>query len=295
MLKINHVSKRFDTKIVLNDINLEIEDGMIFGLIGPNGAGKSTLLRIIAGVYKSDLGAVYLDEQRVYNEPAYKKEILLISDEPYYFFDATMRTMKEFYQVWYPDFDEDIYAKYVKLFHLDENKPLHAFSKGMRRQAYIIYGLAIAPRYLLLDEAFDGLDPMMRIHFKREIAKRIEEKKMSVIISSHNLEEMEDLCDSFGMLEDGGLQTAGNVVDVLGQVHKFQMAFAKQQQVEAFQQLDLLSISIESRVVYLVARGDVESIMAYLDTLHPLMLEVLPVNLEEIFLYEVERKEVLQG
>lgn len=295
MLKISHVSKRFDTKIVLNDIHLEIEDGMIFGLIGPNGAGKSTLLRIIAGVYKSDLGAVYLDEQRVYNEPACKKEILLISDEPYYFFDATMRTMKVFYQVWYPDFDVDIYEKYVKLFHLDENKPLNSFSKGMRRQAYIIYGLAIAPRYLLLDEAFDGLDPMMRVHFKREIAKRIEEKKMSVIISSHNLEEMEDLCDSFGMLEDGGLQTAGNVVDVLGQVHKFQMAFAKAQSMEAFQQLDLLSISIESRVVYLVARGDVESITAYLDTLHPLMLEVLPVNLEEIFLYEVGRKEVLQG
>lgn len=295
MLKINHVSKRFDTRIVLNDINLEIEDGVIFGLIGPNGAGKSTLLRIIAGVYKCDLGCVYLDEQRVYNEPMCKKEILLISDESYYFFDATMRTMKDFYKVWYPEFDEDVYRTYVQLFHLDENKPLNAFSKGMRRQAYIIFGLAIAPRYLLLDEAFDGLDPMMRVHFKREIAKRIEEKKMSVIISSHNLEEMEDLCDSFGMLEDGGLQTAGNVVDVLGQVHKFQMAFASEQQIETFQALDLLTITIESRVVSLVARGDVEGISAYLDTLHPLMLEVLPVSLEEIFLYEVGGKEVLKG
>lgn len=295
MLKINHVSKRFDTRIVLNDINLEIEDGVIFGLIGPNGAGKSTLLRIIAGVYKCDLGCVYLDEQRVYNEPMCKKEILLISDESYYFFDATMRTMKDFYKVWYPEFDEDVYRTYVQLFHLDEHKLLNAFSKGMRRQAYIIFGLAIAPRYLLLDEAFDGLDPMMRVHFKREIAKRIEEKKMSVIISSHNLEEMEDLCDSFGMLEDGGLQTAGNVVDVLGQVHKFQMAFASEQQIETFQALDLLTITIESRVVTLVARGDVEGIRAYLNTLHPLMLEVLPVSLEEIFLYEVGGKEVLKG
>lgn len=295
MLKINHVSKRFDTRIVLNDINLEIEDGVIFGLIGPNGSGKSTLLRIIAGVYKCDLGCVYLDEQRVYNEPMCKKEILLISDESYYFFDATMRTMKDFYKVWYPEFDEDVYRTYVQLFHLDEHKLLNAFSKGMRRQAYIIFGLAIAPRYLLLDEAFDGLDPMMRVHFKREIAKRIEEKKMSVIISSHNLEEMEDLCDSFGMLEDGGLQTAGNVVDVLGQVHKFQMAFASEQQIETFQALDLLTITIESRVVTLVARGDVEGIRAYLNTLHPLMLEVLPVSLEEIFLYEVGGKEVLKG
>lgn len=292
MLKINHVSKKFDTQIVLNDIDLEIEDGVIFGLIGPNGAGKSTLLRIIAGVYKSELGCVYLDNQKVYNEPECKKDILLISDEPYYFFDATMKSMKEFYQVWYPFFDETIYDKYVKLFHLDEHKPLSNFSKGMRRQAYIIYGLAIAPRFLLLDEAFDGLDPMMRVHFKREIARRIEEKKMSVIISSHNLEEMEDLCDSFGMLEDGDLRTAGNVVDVLDQVHKFQLAFDEVQKPETFKELDLLSITIESRVVYLAARGDVEKITSFLETLHPLMLEVLPVNLEEVFLYEVGRKEV---
>lgn len=293
MLKINHVSKKFDTQIVLNDIDLEIEDGVIFGLIGPNGAGKSTLLRIIAGVYKSELGCVYLDNQKVYNEPECKRDILLISDEPYYFFDATMKSMKEFYQVWYPSFDETIYDKYVKLFHLDEHKPLSNFSKGMRRQAYIIYGLAIAPRFLLLDEAFDGLDPMMRVHFKREIARRIEEKKMSVIISSHNLEEMEDLCDSFGMLEDGDLRTAGNVVDVLDQVHKFQLAFDEVQKPEAFKELDLLSITIESRVVYLAARGDVEKITSFLETLHPLMLEVLPVNLEEVFLYEVGRKEVI--
>lgn len=292
MLKINHVSKKFDTQIVLNDIDLEIEDGVIFGLIGPNGAGKSTLLRIIAGVYKSELGCVYLDNQKVYNEPECKRDILLIGDEPYYFFDATMKSMKEFYQVWYPSFDEAIYDKYVKLFHLDEHKPLSNFSKGMRRQAYIIYGLAIAPRFLLLDEAFDGLDPMMRVHFKREIARRIEEKKMSVIISSHNLEEMEDLCDSFGMLEDGDLRTAGNVVDVLDQVHKFQLAFDEVQKPEAFKELDLLSITIESRVVYLAARGDVEKIISFLETLHPLMLEVLPVNLEEVFLYEVGRKEV---
>lgn len=293
MLKINHVSKKFDTQIVLNDIDLEIEDGVIFGLIGPNGAGKSTLLRIIAGVYKSELGCVYLDNQKVYNEPECKRDILLIGDEPYYFFDATMKSMKEFYQVWYPSFDETIYDKYVKLFHLDEHKPLSNFSKGMRRQAYIIYGLAIAPRFLLLDEAFDGLDPMMRVHFKREIARRIEEKKMSVIISSHNLEEMEDLCDSFGMLEDGDLRTAGNVVDVLDQVHKFQLAFDEVQKPETFKELDLLSITIESRVVYLAARGDVEKITSFLETLHPLMLEVLPVNLEEVFLYEVGRKEVI--
>lgn len=292
MININHVSKRFDTQIVLNDIHLTIEDGVIFGLIGPNGAGKSTLLRIIAGVYKSELGGVYLDDQKVYNEPSCKKDILLISDEPFYFFDATMKTMKEFYQVWYPSFDDAVYEKYVKLFHLDETKPLNNFSKGMRRQAYIIFGLAIAPRFLLLDEAFDGLDPMMRVHFKREIAKRIEEKKMSVIISSHNLEEMEEFCDSFGLLEEGTLRTAGNVVDVLGQVHKFQMAFAQEQQERTFQGLDILSISIESRVVYLVARGDVEKITSFLETLQPLMLEVLPANLEEVFLYEVGHREV---
>lgn len=290
MMNIQHVSKRLGEKLVLHDINLEIEDGIIYGLIGPNGAGKSTLLRIIAGIYKSELGSVTLDGEKVYENPKMKQDVVLISDEPFYSFHASLRDMKEFYKTFYPNLDEDLYASYVKQFHLDDTKSMNNFSKGMRRQGFIILGLAIAPRYLLLDEAFDGLDPMMRHQFKKEIVKRIEAKSMSVIISSHNLLEMQDLCDRFGMLEKGSLKTSGNVIDTLENVHKVQLAFAEVMKEEDFQDLDILALQLDSRIVNLVVRGDKEKIISYLETLHPLLIETLPVNLEEIFLYELTHK-----
>ena len=294
MIKVNHISKRLGNKLVLNDISLCIEDGIIFGLIGANGAGKSTLLRTIAGIYKSELGNVLLDEQKVFDHPEAKKEILLISDEPYHFFHSTLFEMKEFYKAWYPQFDEVLYNTYIQMFHLDDKKPMRNYSKGMKRQGFIILGLAIAPRYLLLDEAFDGLDPIMRMKFKQAIAQRIEEKQMSVIISSHNLKEMEDLCDNFGMLDEGVLDTSGNVLEAVEQVHKYQLVFREEKDKEDFKDIDYLSLQIESRVVNIVIRGKEEKIEAYLHTMHPLLLEVLPVNLEEIFIYEVERKELMR-
>lgn len=290
MMRLSHVSKQFNDHPVLNDIDFEIEDGIVLGLIGANGAGKSTLLRIMAGIYQSDLGHTYFDEQEVYNRPEFKREILLIGDDPFHFFNATLKEMKEFYKLWYPQFDEGIYQTYVKKFRLDENKSMGNFSKGMLRQGFLIIGLAIAPRYLLLDEAFDGLDPMMRLEFKKAIAQRLEEKKMSVIISSHDLKEMQDLCDSFAMLDHGCLHTSGNVVETLDHIHKYQMAFATEMEEGAFSQLDLLSLEISSRVVNLVARGDEEKIESYLQSLQPLLFEVLDVSLEEIFIYEVEMK-----
>lgn len=294
MIKVNHVSKRLGDKLVLNDVSLTIEDGIIFGLIGANGAGKSTLLRTIAGIYKSELGCIFLDNEKVFDNPDCKKEILLISDEPYFFFNASLRDMKDFYKAWYPQLDETLYEKYIQLFHLDDKKPMSNYSKGMKRQGFIILGLAIAPRYLLLDEAFDGLDPMMRMQFKQAIAQRIEEKQMSVIISSHNLKEMEDLCDSYGMLDEGVLDTSGNVLEAVDQVHKYQMAFREEKHKEDFAALDTLSLQIESRVVNIVVRGNQEKIEAYLRTMEPLLMEILPVNLEEIFIYEVERKELMR-
>lgn len=295
MMKVMHVSKHLGENLVLNDINLQIEDGTIFGLIGPNGAGKSTLMRIMAGVYKSDVGCIMLDDEKVFDKPLQKKDILLISDEPFYFFNASLYEMKEFYKACYVSFDEEVYQNYVTLFQLNDHKPLSTFSKGMKRQGFIILGLAIAPRFLLLDEAFDGLDPMMRIHFKRAIEKRLEEKQMSVVISSHDLIEMEGMCDSFGMLEKGSLSTSGNVMETVDHIHKIQLAFKEEVQEDKFKELDLLFIQIESRIVNLVVKGDLEKIESYLRSMEPLLLEVLPVNLEEIFLYEIEQREMMRN
>ncbi|MEF2782326.1 MAG: ABC transporter ATP-binding protein [Clostridium sp.] len=290
MLKIRSLTKKYKDKVVLLDMNLDIKNGSVFGLIGPNGSGKSTLLRIMAGISKPDVGCVCINEEKVYDNPDVKKDILLISDDPFYFFNASLKDMKEFYRLWYPNLDESIYEKYRSIFSLDENKPLKNFSKGMKRQSFIVLALAISPKYLFLDEAFDGLDPVMRLTFKRAISKLIEEKEMTVIISSHNLRELEDICDTYGILEDNKIYTSGYIDDAKENIHKIQLAFPNEKTKEDFKELDVLSIHIQSRVVNLVVKGDIIKIKNYLQTMEPLMMEVLKVNLEEIFVYEMEKK-----
>lgn len=290
VIKIEALSKKFGEKKVLDDMFVEIKAGTVFGLLGPNGAGKSTLLNVLSGIMKPDSGNVLYDGEAVYDNPEVKRDILLISDDPYYFFHATIKDMKEFYKTWYPRFDNFTYHKFLTIFSLDETKPMKDFSKGMKRQAFIAIALAIAPKYLFLDEAFDGLDPIMRLTFKRAISEMIEEKDITVLISSHNLRELEDICDSYGILENGKMTSAGNIDDAKGEIHKIQIAFKNEVSKECFQTLDILSIHIQSRVVNMVVKGDIEKIKAYLQTMEPLMLEVLNVNLEEIFIYEMERK-----
>lgn len=290
MLNIRCVSKKLGNKKVLDQVNLQIQDGSIFGLVGPNGAGKSTLLRILAGVIREDAGVVTWDNEPIFDNPAVKKDILFISDEPYYFYNASISDMKQFYQLWYPSFDEDEYAHYLKLFHLDEKMPLAQFSKGMKCQAFIIFALAIAPKLLLLDEVFDGLDPMMRLMFQRALAKSVEEKKMTVLISSHNIRELEDICDSFGILDDHCITTSGDIESVRENVHAIQLAFKEEVDPSLFDHLDVLSIRVESKFAKLVVKGNVEKIINYLRSLDPVILEVQNINLEEVFLYEMEKK-----
>lgn len=290
MLKVCDLEKKLQNHLVLHQLNMEIEDGCIYGLIGENGAGKSTLLRVLAGVYECDHGCVMIDDQDLHKYPEKKAEILLIQDEPFYFHHATLSDMKHFYQIAHPDLDEAYYHKLINAFELDDRQPLYKFSKGMKRQAFLILGLCIAPRYLLLDEAFDGLDPHLRMMFKKEISERIEEKKMSVIISSHNLKEMEELCDCFGILENGKLLTSGSMSDKLHEVHRFQLAFTKPMDKEEFSELKLLSLQITASIVNLVAEGEEAEIKAFLKQKQPIMMEMLPVSLEEIFVFKMLNK-----
>lgn len=291
MLKTRVLRKAYGDYVVLDELNMEIEDGCVYGLIGSNGAGKSTLLRIIAGIMKPDLGCVTIDDISIYENPDGKRQVLLISDDPYYFFNATLRDMKKFYKISYPQLDEAVYERLLKVFGLDDKVPLMRYSKGMKRQAFLILGLAIAPRYLLLDEAFDGLDAHIRLLFKKEITTRIEEKQMTVIISSHNLRELETVCDSFGFLEDGKLLTGGLMGDALDQIHKIQLAFSTPVDTDCFASLSCLSIRIQSKIVNLIVKGELASIQKTLAALKPVMMESLPVTLEELFIYEMEQKE----
>lgn len=290
MLKIRSLTKKFQDKIVLADVNLDIEEGSVFGLIGPNGAGKSTLLKIMAGIIKPDLGNVLVNNEIVYDNPEVKQDIMILSDDPYYFYNATIKDMQEFYKTWYPSFDYEKYTHYVNVFQLDENKSMKNFSKGMKRQAFIALALAIRPKYLYLDEAFDGLDPMMRLTFKQEIAELLEDRDITVIISSHNLRELEDICDTFGILQNGQVNTSGYIDEVKDNIHKIQIAFKEEVHADMFQNMDLLSLHIQSRVVNMVVRGNIDKINNYIDSMQPLMKEVLDVNLEEVFLYEMKQK-----
>lgn len=292
MLKIENVTKRLGNKLVLNQCNLTVPKGAVLGLIGPNGAGKSTLLRCICDVYQPDEGSITLNGETIHENEYLKGQILYLSDDPYYLFNATIKDMKEFYQTFYPQFDENIYQKYLKLFKLEENKVMNNFSKGMKRQAFILMALAISPKLLLLDESFDGLDPLMRLLFKRAISECIESKDISIIISSHNLRELEDICDTFAILEDHKIETSGSIDDTKESIHKIQMAFRDEKTKEDFKELDVMHYAQTGRFITLIVKGDLETTKKVIGKMQPLIMDVLPVNLEEIFIYEMERKGV---
>lgn len=292
MLKIENVSKKLGNKTVLNNCSLTLEKGSVLGLIGPNGAGKSTLLRCICDVYQVDSGMITINGETISNNEYLKQNILYLSDDPYYLYNATIKDMKEFYQIFYPQFDEEIYKKYLALFKLDENQVMNNFSKGMKRQSFILMALAISPKLLLLDESFDGLDPLMRLLFKRAINECIENKDMSIIISSHNLRELEDICDTFAILEDAHIETSGSIEDTKETIHKVQVAFKEEKTKDDFKELDIMHYSSVGRIVTLVVKGDFETTKQIIQEMNPLMMDMLPVNLEEIFIYEMERKGV---
>ncbi len=292
MLEIKNVSKKLGNKTVLSNCSLTLQKGSVLGLIGPNGAGKSTLLRCISDIYQVDSGMITMNGETISNNEYLKQNILYLSDDPYYLYNASIKDMKEFYQIFYPQFDEEIYKKYLTLFKLDENQVMNNFSKGMKRQAFILMALAISPKLLLLDESFDGLDPLMRLLFKRAINECIENKDMSIIISSHNLRELEDICDTFAILEDAHIETSGSIEDTKETIHKVQVAFKEEMKKEDFNELDIMHFNSVGRIVTLVVKGDFEKTKETIQKMNPLMMDILPVNLEEIFIYEMERKGV---
>ena len=289
MLQISDVSKSLGDTRVLENCNLEVEPGTILGLVGINGAGKSTLLRCVAGIYKCDAGGVFVDGENVYENNVKKKDIFLIDDNPYYERNATITDLKEFYRTFY-DFDEATYDKYLEMFKLDDKKRINNFSKGMKRQVFILMALAIRPKLLMLDEAFDGLDPLVRLNLKRALIEQIEENNITVIISSHNLRELEDICDHFALLENHEIDTEGNIGDSKESVHKIQVAFREDTDVSQFEKLNIITSAKEGRVISMVVEGEVDEITAYLNGFNPVILDVLDISFEELFIYELIKK-----
>ncbi len=289
MLKIEHLSKSFGTKKVLDDLELTIPERSIFGLVGINGAGKSTLLRLIAGVYRQDGGTITFAGKDTYEDADIRSRIAFVSDEQYYPLGCTVASLKLLYESMY-DFDEEAYQKYLEVFELQPGMTVTNLSKGMKRRVSLLFALSTHPSLLLLDEAYDGLEPLARLRFKQILTGLLEDEQITVIISSHNLKELEDICDSFGILEDGRIISYGDLLESREKINKYQAAFAEDMSREDFSGFDILHFEKEGRVCRLVIRGTVGEVTEKLSAMHPLLLDVLQVNFEELFIYELESR-----
>ena len=289
MLKIQNLYKAFGDKEVLKDLNLVVEDGSIFGLVGVNGAGKSTLLRLISGVYKADAGTITLNDQDTYREENIRRDIAFVSDEQYFPIGSTIGSLKLMYENMY-GFDEQAFRRYLDVFALKEDMVVTNLSKGNKRRTALLFALSIHPKLILLDEAYDGLEPLARLRFKQILTELIEDEQISVIISSHNLKELEDICDSFGILEDGRIISYGDLLQSKEQINKYQIVFEEEQDKEVFKDLDILHFENEGRVYKLVIRGNEEDVTEKLNTLKPVLMDILQVNFEELFIYELESR-----
>lgn len=287
MLEINNVAKSFDEKKVLDGVNLKIGEGSIFGLVGVNGAGKSTLLRCISGIYMTNEGNVLFDGKDTFKEEEIRRDIFFANDDPYYPLASNIKSLKEFYASYYP-LDEQMYRKTLELFALNENQQINSFSKGMKRQTLLLFALSVKPKLLLLDEAFDGLDPLVRHNLKKALYDFIEENHSTIIISSHNLKELEDICDSYGILENGRISTYGDLLESKQNINKYQLAFKEPIEESVFDQFDVLHKHKEGSVYSLVIKGDKEETIKKLQELDPIILDTLSVNFEELFIYEHE-------
>jgi len=288
MIDINNVTKRFADITALSEVTAQIHNGSIFGLVGTSGAGKSSLLRILSGIYRQDEGQVWIDGQTVYENTALKQDIFYISDDQYYFYNSSMDDMRRYYKCIYHNFSDDIYQHLVKVFGLDPQRKINTFSKGMARQAFIIFGLASRPRYLFCDETFDGLDPVMRQAVKRLIADSVAEHEMTPIIASHNLRELEDICDHVGLLHKGGIVFDMDIDALQSGIHKIQCAFEAELNKADFADLELLSFTRRGRLCTLVARGEEKAVIAKINQHKPQFCELIPLSLEEIFIAEME-------
>ncbi|MCR5237565.1 MAG: ABC transporter ATP-binding protein [Lachnospiraceae bacterium] len=285
MIEANNVTKRFNDITAVDDVTLSIEEGKVFGLIGTNGAGKSTFLRMLSGVLKQDEGNIEIDDLKVYENPACKEKFFFISDEAYFFLNATPDEMMRFYSKWYPSYDKARYEKLMDNFGLDRRRKINTFSKGMKKQLSIILGLSAKTKYIFCDETFDGLDPVMRQAVKSLFASDMAERDFTPIIASHNLRELEDICDTVGLLHKGGMLMSEDLDDVKGDVHKIQVVFPSDTDSDSLlDELRILEKEKRGSLLTLIVRGQEREIKDRLSEGNPVFMESLPLSLEEIFI-----------
>ena len=288
MIEFKNLSKSIDGNLILDSIDLQIKKGSVFGLLGSNGAGKSTILRLMCGIYKQESGELLIDGEKVYDNVKIKRQIFFINDETVQFTSFTLKDLKKYYKNYYPNFSDETFEKLRKIVNLPVDKKISTFSKGMKRQAIVITGLSCQTEYLLLDEAFDGLDPTMRIIVKDIIFDAMLDRQMTVIISSHNLKEINEICDSAAMIHNGKIIFCRELDEIKNNILKIQTSFKQEYTKDDFPELEILHFEKKQSVYYIIVKGEIDEIKKYVAQKSPAFLDILPLTLEEIFIYEME-------
>ena len=281
MLAMKNVTKTFGKFKALDELSLTVPKGSVYGLVGPNGAGKSTAIRLMTGIYRPDAGKVTLEGMPVYENPVSKVRMGYIPDDVFYFPSATMEEMRAFYKGIYPQFDDALYNRLYEVFQLPKKGQIRRFSKGMQKQAAFHLSLCTRPEVLILDEPVDGLDPVMRRQVWSLILSDVANYGTTVLISSHNLRELEDICDHVGIMDHGKMLLERSLADMQGMTHKLQMVG------DVPEDLDVLHESQNGRLKTLIVRGNAKDLNQKVSASNPLYFDLLPLSLEEIFIYEL--------
>ena len=281
MLEMQNVTKTFGSSKALDNLSMHVPAGAVYGLVGPNGAGKSTAIRHLTGVYRPDQGTVTVNGQPVYENPDQKLRMGYIPDEIFYFPSATLEEMRKFYKGIYPQFDDGLFSRLYEVFQLPKKSPIRRFSKGMQKQAAFHLTICTRPDVLILDEPVDGLDPVMRRQVWNLILSDVAQHGTTVLISSHNLRELEDICDHVGIMDHGRMLLERSLADMQGNIVKLQLVG----QVPA--ELDILHHAESGRMQTIIVRGTAEAVTEAIQQANPVYFDVLPLSLEEIFIYEL--------
>jgi len=291
MIEIENLQKSFDQFQVLTKLNLHVAKGSVYGLLGPNGAGKTTLIKHLTGIFRPDAGTITIGGEQVYENPGIKSLMVYIPDDLFFFSQYTITEMAKFYAQIYPTWNEGRYQLLKKVFAIDTSRRIVKLSKGMQKQGAFWLGISLMPEVMVLDEPVDGLDPVMRKKVWNLILQDVSERQTTVLVSSHNLRELEDVCDSIGILHHGSIIVERALDDLKMDLHKLQLAFNGQIPAgfpEIFiPQASILHSEQNGSVLFLIVKGEKEEILALAQKANPVILDLLPLTLEEIFIYEL--------
>ncbi|MBQ3038736.1 MAG: ABC transporter ATP-binding protein [Clostridia bacterium] len=287
MINVSNVTKTFGEFKALDELSLNVKKGCVYGLIGPNGAGKTTIIKNLCGIYRPDCGEITIDGEAVYENTDIKQRLIYISDELFFYSSYSIRAAAKMYSQIYPEWSWSRYEKLKEIFKIDEKRKIRRLSKGMQKQVAFWLGICTRPNVMILDEPVDGLDPVMRKNVWSLVLSDVAENGTTVLISSHNLRELEDVCDHVGIMFGGKVVLQKSLDDVKGNIHKIQTAFADGFPKGLEENIQILHSSAFGSVVTLIAKGDSEQILQSIKKYNPIICDILPLTLEEVFIYEL--------